>query len=198
MFTDEDVYTPPENSAVYNGGNVLGDIICSVGWVCHELKINGDLNGRISNIKDYKEHKPNVPGFREMDEVIGGDIGIERKSQDTVENKFGKEMISLCRTYSCYIVNGRFGALAESNGISYISSIGCNKIDYFIVAKTFLFLTSPIRIIPSTENSQLQVAVSMKRTAGDNGRFQKPIVVKFVYKFNKEDEDNSERYQRSF
>ena len=117
--TEEDLYLGtyyfrPENSKGKSSkdfGEALSDEICFYNKKGTTI-VQGDLNARTGNLKDFIElDKTDYEELEEGDEIEIG-IGSElvqnlRNSEDKIVSKRGKELIDLCKSYDMLIMNGR-------------------------------------------------------------------------------------------
>ena len=74
--------------------------------------VQGDLNARTGNLKDFIEFdKMDFEEFEEGEDVgigIGSELAQNlRNSEDKTVNKRGKELIDICKSYDMLIMNGR-------------------------------------------------------------------------------------------
>ena len=175
------LYVPPECSPAYDQQdrcalNVLEDILVSNNLTQYYLIINGDLNARTGVNPDFVSYNENVPELREYADVFSNDIGIPRANCDLKLNKFGKVLLEFCKTYSCYIVNGRYGKDAGKGEFSFVSVNGCSTIDYFILSRKCLDLILGFEVMANVESSHFPVFLELGR--------------KYVANVNMIDDDN--------
>jgi len=98
-----------------------------------EMIISGDLNAKTANLIYFIVCKDDVKDLQEIHELIDGDIGIERISEDKVTHKFGHELLNCCKVHSMYIAYGRIGD--PSSRSTFINKNGQSLIDYFVASK---------------------------------------------------------------
>ena len=154
------VYVPPENSPAYDGERgslsvVLESCFAELSTLNVELILSGDLNARTANLNDYIVCKDDVKELQEIYELIDGDIGIERISEDKITNKFGHELLNFCKVHSLYIANGRFGDLSSMS--TFINRNGQSLIDYFVVSKNVFWKIYNVSTLISTESCHVPV-----------------------------------------
>jgi len=83
------VYVPPENSPAYDGERgslsiVLESYIAELSTLNLEMIISGYLNARTANLIDLIVCKDDVKVLQEIHELIDGNIGIERISEENI------------------------------------------------------------------------------------------------------------------
>ena len=121
--------------------------------------ISGDLNARTANLIDYIVCKDDVKKLQEIHELIDGDIGIERISEDKITKKFGHELLNFCKVHSLYIANGRFGDLSSRS--SFINRNGHSLIDYFVVSKNVFWKIYNVSTLISTKSCHVLVELNI-------------------------------------
>ena len=146
------LYIPPANSPFYDNKDisafsVLQDTLLENRLFQSEIIICGDLNARTGNELDFESQCRNVPELDEFNEILDGDIGVKRTSCDSVVNNFGKQLLQFCKTYSCYIVNGRFGTDKDIGEYTFINQNGSSVIDYFIASKSVLHRVHQMEVV---------------------------------------------------
>jgi len=119
--------------------------------------ICGDLNAPTASEDDFLVGDNNVPDMIEVSHVIDGDIGLQRVSKDKDINKFGRDLLQMCKTYDLYIKNGRFGA----DDFTFINQNGASVIDYFIVSKHLLTNTINFQVLSATESCHLLIPLDI-------------------------------------
>ena len=82
--------------------------------------IMGELNARTVERSDFIQDKNIVPVLEEYQDFLHDKASI-RTSCDKGVNKFGLELLELCRVYMLRICNGR---QSSDNGIGNFTSIG--------------------------------------------------------------------------
>jgi hypothetical protein len=123
------LFITPGGSPVYNNEYNKGiDIIENILNVYYnnsiDLLIVGDLNARSACERDILSLNKNIPLLREYDEIFE-DVNIPmRKSCGTLINRFGKQLIELCKCSSLCILNGRIGVDRDHGHFTFISHLG--------------------------------------------------------------------------
>lgn len=97
------MYFPPENCPFYSDNAMSGlkqleDVIIRNNLSGNELLVNGDFNARTGNLMKGSH---NIQELEELNDIVEGDIGLERVSKDTKINRFGRKLIELCKVFSC-------------------------------------------------------------------------------------------------
>jgi len=87
------VYIPPERSPVYENNNIsvlecLENCFTTQDLQNCDIIIGGDLNARTGNLAEYTVSENTIPELEEYSDILDGDIGIPRKSQDPIVNKW--------------------------------------------------------------------------------------------------------------
>ncbi len=148
--TSEDVYigtyyVSPENSKSKSGtkhdfGALLNEEICYFSKKGTTL-VQGDLNARTGNLKDFIE--PDKHDFEEHNDLEEREVemGSEliqnvRNSEDKNDNKRGKELIDFCKSNDMLIINGRKIGDTVGKFTSHQYN-GSAVVDYFISPNWF-------------------------------------------------------------
>lgn len=154
---------PPETSPVNNMNKTVlqhvEEIMVNLGLANLEIIMNEDFNSRTSDNSHFNKFEPKIPKLADLSDIVGGDTGIKRETQDKVANKYGRELLSFCKTFFGHIANGLFGNTPESSGYTFITRNGCSTTDYFIVTKTIFKLITLFQILPREESSHLPISV---------------------------------------
>ena len=191
------VYIPPEGSPYYNITGVNGDGIsnledCLFDTVLLDndvyVLLNGDLNSRTANVSQSIscEHD-------EIFNVQEKDQNIQRFSQDTTINPFGKSLLFMCTALNLCILNGtcegdRLGAY------TFISDAGSSVVDYFVLSCDLyasIFNKCQINVIERTECKHMPVRMTVSfpkyNSNVENESCSKVKVNKFIWDENKSD-----------
>lgn len=113
------LYFPPESSPFYyrinqehaeNGLQSLEALLLTENLISLPLILCVDLNSRIAENENFISHIDKVPELHEVADMLNNDIGMVRGSSDKISNKFGCQLLKFCKSYTLYIVNGRFGS----------------------------------------------------------------------------------------
>jgi exonuclease III len=93
------------------------------------LMMFGDFNARTAN--------HNID-FSLSDDLTCDDIDslmklVQRKSEDTIMNQFGEQVLELCNIFDCVILNGLSKLNCDDN-CTYIAENGSSLVDYFVVS----------------------------------------------------------------
>ena len=108
--------------------------------------------------------RDNIPELQEFSGILNSDIALPRKSRDNTVNKAGKELLRFCKTYGCFIINGRFGSDISNGDFTFINQNGCSVIDYFIMSSPLLNLIANFDIVTRPESCHLPVSMEFKST----------------------------------
>ena len=75
---------------------------------CHSLIsiLNGDLNARTSNHDDTFGSSNTMPHLREYEDFLESEVDTVRVNSDDKVNKFGCQLINICKSYGCLITKG--------------------------------------------------------------------------------------------
>ena len=191
------VYIPPEGSPYYNITGVNGDGISNLEDCIFDnvlldndvyVLLNGDLNSRTANVSQSIscEHD-------EIFNVQEKDQNIQRFSQDTTINPFGKSLLFMCTALNLCILNGtcegdRLGAY------TFISDAGSSVVDYFVLSCDLyasIFNKCQINVIERTECKHMPVRMTVSfpkyNSNVENESCSKVKVNKFIWDENKSD-----------
>jgi hypothetical protein len=89
-----------------------------------------------------------------------------------VVNKIGRELLAFCKTYSCYIVNGRFGI--DSGDFTFINNNGCSVIDYFIATKGLFDVVSNFEVLSNADCCHLPLCMHILSSHQANSVSDRP------------------------
>jgi len=84
---------------------------------------------------------------------------IERRSCDSVTNKFGRILLQFCQTYDMVIANGRFGP--ESEQYTFMNKNGCSVIDYLIISKSMFRLINNFAVLSNSESCHFPISIAL-------------------------------------
>ena len=161
------VYIPPEGSPYYNitavnsnGVANLEDCIFDNMLLDNDVYVilNGDLNSRTANVSQAISF--------ENDEIFNmyeEDNNIQRFSQDSTINTFGKSLLFMCTALDLCIVNGtcegdRLGAY------TFISDAGASVVDYFVLSCDLyasVFNNCQINVIEKSDCKHMPVRLTV-------------------------------------
>jgi hypothetical protein len=159
------LYIPPHNSPFYDivsisGLQQLENIIVENNYLDYELLLNGDFNARTGSADDFICCSENIPEFHEVRDMINSEIELNRRSADKVINQSGRDLLTFCKTYSCYIANGRLQN-GCSDGFTFINSNGSSTIDYFILSKGLIDIACKLDVLNRTESDHLPLSLEL-------------------------------------
>jgi hypothetical protein len=116
-------YVPPENSKYWNSEafQVIENEILDLANTTGDIIIMGDFNARTAALSD----------FVNLDDE--STIALkERLNKDKVVNNNGKQLLDLCKTIECPIINGRYGLDGKKGDYTCYTHNGKSTIDYFL------------------------------------------------------------------
>ena len=121
-----------------------------------DVALCGDFNARTGNLKDFSltpshEIVTNF-GSIELGRVCEFD-DKDRFSEDTKNNKYGKELVELCKTSDMRIMNGYFMNDIKTGEYTCYTSRGRSLIDYLICNYKFYQSLLTFKIDPLSVNS---------------------------------------------
>lgn len=160
------LYFSPENSVSNDGTKAKGiksfenlimenvDIFGN-----KEILLCGDLNSRIGSMSDIDVIDNDIPVLHFVDEITE-EISSVRHTEDKIVNKFGRDLIEFCKVHSVFIANGRFGV--KSGDFTYLSSMGCSVIDYFLCTKSVFDVIVDFNIDCRSESDHLPIHIEVK------------------------------------
>lgn len=171
--TDKDIifcflYIPPEASPFYEnkpfkGISMLENQLMDIDINNVYLVFAGDLNARTASLSDTIQFKNNVPDLEEYDEIINTfDEMRARVSCDKTVNKFGKELINFCITYSLLIINSRSGEDEGIGNFTFVGATGNSVIDYIICSQNIFKYFKEFSIEERTESSHFPLSVNLE------------------------------------
>ena len=153
-------YIPPNDSPSYKnksykGIELLEEELTNVDYNIQSVNIllAGDFNARIAEVNEFVNETSNIPELEEFNDVLNSDIDTPRKSQDKTVNRFGRELINLCKSYALYIINGRYGV--DKNIGDYV----CSVIDYFIASKNVFDFVNSFEVATPAESKHFPLCL---------------------------------------
>jgi hypothetical protein len=96
-----------------------------------DVMVCGDVNARIGIKKDFVEFDQAVVDIDDVS-AYSADIPLVRVSQDHKTNKFGNNLLDLCRSTGLRVVNGRLGHDEGIGKCTYYCELGSSVIDYVL------------------------------------------------------------------
>ena len=191
-------YVPPEGSRYYTCLNLDSDGVsllenCLVDNVLLDSDVYtlicGDMNSRTADVSQPVTF--DLDNFQDMH--LGNNFDVQRRSQDTVINGFGKTLINMCISLNLSIMNGM--SYGDQDGrFTYISDRGSSVNDYFLVSSDLfatIFDKCTLNVMDHTfsKHMPLSFSVSFPRENEDlsNSNSKKNIYVdKFIWNIDKE------------
>ena len=84
----------------------------------------GEINARVAERDDFINDVHIVPTLRNYEEYRQDETITKKISCDKYTNKFGLDLIKLCKTYMIQTCNGRY---VEDKGISHFTVISTKR-----------------------------------------------------------------------
>ena len=117
------------------------------------VAICGDFNARTGNLADHVE----IPGSDAFDLIPFGSIDTfpahDRHSDDVKTNKYGKDLIELCKSSNMRIMNGYFQNDKNTGAFTCYTPRGKSLIDYLICDVSFYQNLLNFNLGPISTNS---------------------------------------------
>ena len=185
------VYIPPEGSPFYNVTGVNSDGVSNLEDCIFDnvlldndvyVILNGDLNSRTANVSQSISSEHDA-----IYNVQENENNIQRMSQDTNINTFGKSLLFMCTVLNLCILNGtcdgdRLGAY------TYISDAGSSVVDYFVLScdlYALLFNKCQLHVIEKTYCKHMPVRMTVNFPNDNknvkNGSNSKVKVEKYIW-----------------
>lgn len=159
------VYIPPCESRSYDvtengyGMEPLEQCILDLHERCSDFNMimMGDFNGRTGC-------QNGLVNFNADDnDADNADDCYERKSKDSVVNTFGQQLLEMCSSFDCSIING-LTDWSFDDGFTYIHPRGSSVIDYFVISNnlcTDTFLQS-FCVAPRVDSTHLPIVLKVQ------------------------------------
>ena len=165
-------YIPCETSSYYSD-NIYETIVEDVLDLTTEYQLPfilmGDFNSRCGNLSDtviYEKEITSITGFSDEDSNYIEQLGLlQRKSEDGVVNRNGKDLITFCKSFNLKILNGRFGSDKGVGMYTCHTPRGESVVDYALVSDCLIpqvknFLVDPLDTTLSDVHSAIHVSLS--------------------------------------
>ena len=147
------LYIPPHGSPIFSRVNqsvlellenelIQNDVLT----INNSVLLCGDLNARTGELLEYDTSDTNVGQLAEFNDILTPELLPPRTSNDKVINSMGRELITFLKNYSLYIVNGRAGDEIDRGGFTFIDTVGCSVIDYFVCSDDIFKLIKSFKI----------------------------------------------------
>ena len=149
-----------------------------------DFVIAGDLNARIS---DWCLGYSHLAGDEE-EEDNSINVNLDRTSQDTVTNAYGKTLIELCTTFNFTPVGG-LKAKSFNDKYTYIGPGGSSQIDHFIVSTDLTDEISNYNTINRIESKHLPISIHIStKESPEQQETPKGSIKKWRWQEDKKDE----------
>ncbi len=89
---------------------------------------------------------------------------IKRHSKDSVVNKYGMDLVELCTTLDCHIMNGRSRSDPRGDFTCY-SGDGASVVDYCLCSSDMFNLTTDFAVITRCESDHLPIQLTIHTDA---------------------------------
>lgn len=160
------VYLHPVGSVFWRKG-VLNEIEEEMQTLQEDLKENrvmlvGDFNSRIGKLNVNADMDDND----ELGEWLGRYSYGERKSEDAVVNREGKELINLCERHDLGVLNG-VHSLDSIGKFTFLGSMGKSVVDYGIVSRDLWDLVEDFKIGERTESDHMPLLINVNSQSKD-------------------------------
>ena len=143
----------------------------------------GDLNSRTANCSHYDPEDNNVSDLLYSSQPVS----IDRCSQDSVLNNYGKLLMNMCTAINLSILNGM--CHGERNGrYTFISESGCSVNDYVLMSCELFSLLCDVcelNVIERADSDHLPVSFSINNSGvkhRDTVIMEGKTIEKFVWK----------------
>ena len=98
----------------------------------------GDFNARVGNLSDTDIAKPHInDDITESDDL--GCFQLARQTQDMTINRYGRRLVSLCKTMKLCLLNGRVG---QDKNIGHFTSKNVSVVDYIMVSHSLSYMVT--------------------------------------------------------
>ena len=160
------VYLPPTSSTYYRETEIhngialieqcVMDIVEDLGDV--PFILFGDFNARTGNKNPENEQV----AFNIFEDEDDDSVQVnKRASKDKEVNDFGRYLLNICEQFGFQIINGT--TCLECGNFTYVSSVGCSVIDYFIVSRCLLLsLTMSLKVAQKIESKHMPVELTVE------------------------------------
>ena len=134
------IYLPPEGSFVYDRLDMSAIDLIQREMLTQsanrdvDIMVAGDFNARCGHLDDYID---NDAFLNDLDwyNDIGDSFCVARKSEDSIVNNFGNQLIDLCTDTMTHILNGRKQG-DEQGQFTCVTANGKSVVDYILVSTT--------------------------------------------------------------
>ena len=118
--------TSTQQSSRNSVWNTLEEEIANFSTSGH-IVLTGDFNTHTCSLPDHVTHNPLPPKYMV-------DTPIPRKSEDSVVNNYGRELLDLCIASRLRIINGRTRPDDNKGAFTCFTPRGASVVDYTIVS----------------------------------------------------------------
>ncbi len=179
------VYLPPTSSSYYRETEIhngialieqcVMDIVEDLGDV--PFILFGDFNARTGNKNPENEQV----AFNIFEDEDDDSVQVnKRASKDKEVNDFGRYLLNVCEQFGFQIINGTTCG-DECGNFTYVSSVGCSVIDYFIVSRCLLpFLTMSLKVAQKIESKHMPVELTVE-TQSDRAVYERKRTKTFKF-----------------
>ena len=126
--------------------------------------IFGDLNSRVGQLNETLMNNSineYVHGLDDCDMVTDNEDIPTRRSRDTEQNNYGRQLIQFCKINNLFILNGR--TISDPLG-SYtcIANGGKSVVDYCIVGRSLYDYVVDLKVMPRPESDHFALFLTLK------------------------------------
>ena len=148
------IYMPPEGSSyVIDTCCPFTDLQEEISKIqCKNIFLCGDFNARVGSLLDYDNGSPDeLPGNAHwLENFLDTPKTMPRQSVDNTVNKYGKNLIDMCKSSNLYILNGR---IQNTNEFTCYTSNGKSVVDYLLTSVTDLDKLEKFELHPKRAES---------------------------------------------
>ena len=160
-------YVPPKGSPYYvhfdcgDGLSLLEEFLteCLLIHTDVYILLCGDLNSRTSNFSQQDQDITDILLFNHLSQPVS----VNRTSEDSVLNDYGKLLLNVCTAFDLCILNGKcYGDLQGC--YTFIADNGCSVNDYFLMSSELyeLFCDSlELKVCERIESDHMPVTLSI-------------------------------------
>jgi len=190
------VYLPPNGSPFYDNKiykniflleDELVSLMCNF-ENCNTL-VMGDLNSRCGELSECLTFDEHVDELNQYNEIFQSPVDETRRSCDKTVNAQGRQLIELCKIYSLYILNGRFGHDKNIGNFTYVSGNGSSVIDYCLCSNEIIQIVKDFKIEERSESKHFPVSVHISCNNISDQRNQSLNDPQIMYKILRSQKD---------
>ena len=162
------VYVPGQSS-IYHSDNIYETLTDDMLYLLTKFDLPfmlmGDFNSRTGTLSDtllYESEVIAATGYNDENTNNIIHAGINRYNADTVINRNGQDLISLCKSLNLRIINGRFGSDKGLGEFTCHTPRGETVVDYIIISDSLIPQVGDFSVEPlDCTLSDVHSAISM-------------------------------------